>query len=151
MTYSQEITYTLHKLVFLMDKLGDQSLQKKVNLTFSQFRILMAVGYKENISQRDIADFWDMTQAAVSRQVEILIKKKLVSKKDNKENRREHMLNLTQQGEQLLVKATGVLDNTYQTIYSVIPQSEQGKMSQNLDKLLQAICNGKTHSFCDDT
>ena len=150
MTHSREITFTLHKLVFLMDKIGDQSLQKNVNITFSQFRILLAINHKENLSQRDIAEFWDMTQAAVSRQVEILIKKKLVTRKDNKDNRREHVLNLTVEGENLLTKASVALDTEYHSVYKVISEEEQSIMSRNLDKLLQTICNGKTHSFCSD-
>ncbi len=150
MINSLQITYTLHKLVFLMDKLADTTLRQEVKLTFSQFRILMAVGYKKDISQRDIADFWDLTQPAVSRQVELLMKKKLLSRRDNKENRREHLLNLTSAGEKILSQASQILNDTYSSIYKIIPKEEHGVILRNLDTLLQSMCSGKYHSFCKE-
>ena len=151
MTLSRGITYTLHKLGFLMDKIGDTTLQKHFQMTFSQFKILIAINHKKDASQRDIADFWDMTEAAVSRQIEILMNKKLVARRENKENRREHLLNLTQSGLKSLDKATKLLDQEYGKIYSVIPLEEQKILVNNLDTLLQTICRGEPHSFCNDT
>ena len=136
---SHQITYNLHKSVFLLDKLADRILRERLKMTFSQFRVLMAIGRKD-VCQKDIADFWDMTEAAVSRQIEILAGKKLITKKENAKNRRARIVSLTSSGEKLLQRAFTLIDGEYEEIYKDINQKERKVLVESLDKLLCSMC-----------
>lgn len=138
--HSRRIIYSIHKLVFLTDKIGDNLLQNRLQLTFSQFRILMAVEKTDDVCQRDIARYWDMTEAAVSRQIAILITKKFIARKENKKNRREYILTLTKQGTSQLEKACRILDIHFEAIYGVVTQIERKVLLESFDKLLKQIC-----------
>ncbi len=141
--HSKSIAFTIHQVVFLLDKLADKTLQQKLNLTHSQFLILMALNYNPDVSQAKIAQYLELTEAAVSRQIEILIEKKMIAGQENKNNRRENILSLTKSGQDKLHEAFHVLDNKYQEIFKVIGKSDSKTFSQSLDKLLNALCSDK--------
>ena len=140
---SQNITYNLHKLVFLLDKIADKALHEKIDITVSQFRILMAIDH-DTVSQCDIAHYWDMTEAAVSRQIDMLVELKLVRRKEDKENRRKNALYLSENGREKLAQSSFTLDKTYNEIYKAIDINEQTILVEGLHKLLKAICTNKT-------
>ncbi len=142
MANTQDITYNLHKVVFLMDKLGDKVLQEHLNLSFSQFRIIMAIS-NNAVSQKDIADYWEMTEAAVSRQVEGLLNDTMIKRVENPVNRRENILSLTKKGETYLEKSFFVLDKAYESIYEHLDEREREVLVGGLHKLLKVICTNK--------
>ncbi len=142
MSTSRDITYNLHKVVFLMDKVADRVLEEHLKITFSQFRILMALD-SDAVSQKDIADYWDMTEAAVSRQIEILVSEKFVSREENEQNRRQNILKLTKKGEEYLQKAFKILDDTNAKVYETLDERERQVLVEGLHKLLKVICTNK--------
>lgn len=147
MVSSQDITYNLHKTVFLLDKLTDTVLQEELAITFSQFKIIMAIDHS-TVSQREIASYWDMTEAAVSRQVDLLVQKKLATRKENPENRREHVLELTKEGKKLYEKGLDVIRKNHNEIFAVLDEREKKVLSEGLHKLLKAMCDGKKDGGC---
>jgi len=137
---NRNFTYSIHKVVFLLDKLADRMLNKSLGLTLAQFRILLALHHQGEVSQKQIARFWEMTEAAVSRQTEILFKHKLVSRKENSENRREHILKLSNAGHALLTKALKIWDAESGRIYKSLDAGEIVTISKSLEKLLAVLC-----------
>ncbi len=137
---TQQITYSTKKLVFLLDKLAERVLQEKLDLTVSQFRMLMAINYKKGLSQKDIASFWEVSEAAVSRQLENLKDKGLIISEKNKNNRRENILKLTKKGHDHLEKASKLIDSKYEQIYKAISQKEKEVLVGSLEKLLAEAC-----------
>lgn len=149
MTHSRNLTYTLHKLSFLLDKLADRTLQDELDLSFSQLRILIAINRNSEVTQKKIACFWDMTQAAVSRQIELLIEKKLVAMHENVHNRRENHLSLTPSGEKILEDAHSLLDSKYEAIFKIVSPREREVFEDIVHRLLGELCeNGR--DFCCD-
>lgn len=139
----KQITIGLWKLVFLMDKTADQILQKRLGLKFSQLRMLMAIKrHAQNCpcSQKDIARFWQLTEGAVSRQIELLKKGGLVTTRENAENRRANMLTLTSKGEERLKRGIALLDAHYDKIYKVANPVEQKTLVKVLEKLIITAC-----------
>ncbi len=137
---NRQISYTIHKVVFLMDKIADQALQLKEEITLSQLRILIAIGKKKDLTQKDIADFWEMTEAAVSRQVENLHKGKLITIHKNEKNRREHILKLTQAGHDSVKRAFGIVEKAHERLYRELDMEEKKVFLSVLNKLLKTIC-----------
>lgn len=135
-TYSQQCLMRMNKLVFMMDKIIDQLLREKMSLRQSQILIMMAIKRKSDLPQKSIADFLGITQAAVSRQIELLEKSHLISRKENDKNRRANMLILTKQGEQKLKTAVKLVDSALSKHFE--PLKNTGLVEQ-LDKVLLSI------------
>lgn len=120
-----------------MDKRVDHALQEEVDLTLSQFLILMGLECQGHCAQQRIAEFLDVTQAAVSRQVELLREKKLIERLENPENRREHILELTAVGKEKLAHATTVIAQQSEKLLAVINAEERELLQSALKKLLE--------------
>lgn len=146
--FSDAIAYKIHKAVFVMDKVADSTLQNKLDITLSQFLILMAIEHHTNVSQIEIANFLELTQAAVSRQIEVLRNKKLITISQNEENRRENILHPTSLGQKLFREAGKILDETFENLYKVMNNSEKEQLEKSLDKLLFSVCGKKRSINC---
>lgn len=137
---SRDIIYSAHKAVFVMDKIANRTLQDNFNLTYSQFLVLVAINRNPDVSQRDIADFLDMTEAAVSRQIDIIVDKKYAQRYENKKNRREYILSLTESGKNNLQKAFKILDDKFEDVFKVIDEDEKKILASAFGKLLKVVC-----------
>jgi DNA-binding MarR family transcriptional regulator len=126
-----------------MDKIADKVLDSKLHISFSQFKVLMAIDSK-TVCQREIAEYWDSTEAAVSRQIEILVKENLISRKENVENRRQNLLVLTKKGKEILETGYKALDKSNEKMYTVLDERERTVLVEGLHKLLKVICTDKT-------
>ena len=137
---SREIGFRIHKLVFLIDKTTDKILNTQLKITHSQVIMMHAIKHRGEVSQRDIAKYWQMTDAAVSRQVEILTKKGFIKLWQNPKNRREHILSLTSEGQEYLEKSFKVLDKKFEELFHVLSHEERTRLIESLDKLLLKLC-----------
>lgn len=144
--FSDAIAYKVHKAVFVMDKVADSALRQKLNLTLSQFLILMTVNKSPNITQIQVADFLEQTQAAASRQIDVLKNKKLIEIMKNQDNRRENLLSSTPLGQKVFTEANEILHKTFDDLYKIMSEKEKDHLEKSLDKLLFTIC-GKRKTF----
>ncbi len=138
--FSQDIGYKIHKAVFVMDKIADSSLQQNLDLSLSQFLLLMAIVNKPNVSQIEIADFLEQSQAAVSRQIDVLKNKNIIGSKINEANRRENVLFPTAEGQRVFKEANKILDEKFNELYRVMNQKEKEDFENSLDKILFSVC-----------
>jgi len=138
--YDHSLDFKLHKVVFLLDRVMHRALQAELDLTFSQFLILMAVKRHGHVSQRHVASFLMLTDAAVSRQIELAFSAKLIEKAENPDNRRESILSLTSKGKLLLERARDTLKTISDTYFSSLTHSEHEVVDTALTKLLAALC-----------
>lgn len=144
--FSEAIAYKIHKAVFVIDKTADSTLQAKMDLTLSQFLILMHVVQNPGTTQIQIAGLLEVTQAAVSRQTEVLINKNLISMKKNEENKREHLLFPTTLGQSAFNRSHQILDEAFEELYAVMNEREKENLEKSLDKLLSSVC-GKRRTW----
>ncbi len=136
----------LHRFAFLLERRTDQALQEKLGLSFSQCMILRSLKLNPECSQHCIAKCRDLTQAAVSRQVDALKKKKLIVRKENEKNRREHMLSMTAKGVEVLEEALRIMQKTFDAAFKPVPAADASQLEHALDLLLSGMCDG-----CDGT
>jgi DNA-binding MarR family transcriptional regulator len=129
----------IHRLSFLLEKMADQALQHELDLSFSQCMILNSLSNNPKCSQQSIAKCRDLTQAAVSRQMETLQEKKLITREDNALNRREHVLKITQKGEAILKKGMAIMSEKFESALSVLTPEEMKQLQAQCEKVLDAI------------
>jgi DNA-binding MarR family transcriptional regulator len=140
MTFINDLNVKLHKSVFLLDKLADKTLKDAFGLSASQFRILLAIGSQTEISQKDIADYWEMTEAAVSRMIDPLSDKKLIIRSENRDNRSKNCLKLSKHGLDTLEKGIATVDEKYTELYASLTQTEKKALETGLNKILGKLC-----------
>ena len=114
-----------------LDRVSSIVLRKKMGFGVSQFRILYVLAFKPEISQKDIADFWDVTEASVSRQVSILEKQGLVS--------RSSKTMISSKGKKALTKALKYLNATFEKIFVGIPDADRRTVARLMENLIEKV------------
>ena len=75
----------------------------------TQLHLLFEIAHESNINQEMIAARCNINKGAVARSIRKLEEKGLVKREIDKNNRRQNRLSLTKDGEDILIKACGVL------------------------------------------
>ena len=132
---NQELGYYLHKTVFLLDKVAEQSLRKSVHIGLSQFLILLAADQQSDLalSQQEIADHLAINKAAISRHVDSLVNRELLIRKANTDNRQSNAILITDRGIQLLRKAQLAMRTT------MTPHYDAALIGGDANSLLNAL------------
>lgn len=139
--------YLLQKLSFVLAKQSDQVLQEQLGIGFSQFKILMVLGWNPSVRQRHIAEKLGQTEAAISRQIQLLKDDGLLTVKVNPENRREHITAPTAKGEKLCEKAMELLNNYHAPMFARLSDRQRERLHEYLSTMLEHVCQKENSSF----
>lgn len=82
-----------------------------------------------------IAELTGLTKGAISKLISQLLEKKLVSRKESKQDRRYQDIQLTPKGLYLIPKLAAVADQNDASCFAVLSKSEQKSLSKILMKL----------------
>lgn len=137
---AEVIGYKLHKLASAADRKVDQRIQDKYGVSQSQFLILFGAAGEWQPTQCAVARFLNLTQAAVSRQIDNLVERGLITRLENSENRREHLLTITASGQDVLTKVKTEVQAEYTDMLSDVSASELKVFEEVLSKLLGKVC-----------
>ena len=140
---NESLGYTLHQLVFILDRQSDEALHAHLNVGFSQFKILMAAKHKTGLKQNDIASYLGQTEASVSRQIKMLKQDGLLSVQTDPNNRRARSIVLTSKGAQLGRQCVEVLEHTNATVFGSLSFAEQKLTRELLERLIAKACSKK--------
>jgi DNA-binding MarR family transcriptional regulator len=120
-----------------LDRVSTGVLRKKMGFGVSQFRILYVLANKPEMTQKVIADFWDVTEASVSRQVGILARQGFVVKKSHASQGAA----ITVKGKKALDTAMKHISTSFEKIFSDVSDSERKKTAELLEKFIGKIRN----------
>lgn len=143
MTFPPENSYerflrAAHKAVYVFDRKADRLLAEAMGGTFSQFLVLMAIAQCSGPSQQKIAEFLDLTPAAVSRQIDTMVKAGIIVREQDPQSRRSHVVSLTPEGETQLRAMKTELINSFREA-SPVTTDELDAASETLEKLVTAM------------
>lgn len=148
--FSENLTFVLHALVLTMGKIADKELNFQLNLTFSQFLVLVILENHPNIKQKKIGEFLNVSEAAVSKSLKILTSKKLIEIKPSLENKATKSVSLNKIGLETFKKAWTLLNNltkeTTQGISSQDIATTQRVLSSMFQKTQTRIKNYKKYA-----
>lgn len=128
----------LHKVNFLFDRISDRKLQDTFSITLTQYHILISLQIGP-CSQSDIARYWGVSKPAVSRQVEELRTKELLTRETNPSNRREDIITATDVGQTLFMQATSLLEDMFNTLTQNMASKEKDSLEKSLEMLLATL------------
>ncbi len=138
-SFTRDFGTNVHKLACLMGRTAERALAHSVALSFSQFRMLMALSSRPDLTQKRIAKYHGITEAAVSRQIEILRAKKLITAVENAMNRRERKLALTAHGVALVQRAQRALERTFTPLFTGLSAEQKLRLNAFLQTLVKAL------------
>jgi DNA-binding MarR family transcriptional regulator len=148
MDYKDNLGYLLHHLGFVMDRQSDILLQERLDIGFSQFKILMALKWHASVQQRHIAEKLGQTEASVSRQIKLLKDAGYITVKQSPQNRREHITTLTTKGVTTVDKAMRALNEYHAPIFKSFTPSQQKALKDLLQTLHHEMCARDPSSNC---
>jgi DNA-binding MarR family transcriptional regulator len=131
--------FLIHEVVAFMDNQAQKILQTKLDISYFQFLILCMVDSNPAATQKDLSVMLKYTEAAVSKQVEILRKSGFLDIQVDKNNRRQHILSLTDLGTQIVQKAYKLLNDAGSVFFQTLEKAEQTVFNKSLSKLSKFI------------
>lgn len=143
--FSKGFMYSVHQVYTLVQKHLEQALLKENTISFSQFMILVGFACHRDISvsQASIANFSHLTEATVSRHISTLVSKGYLTKKENKENRRKHLISITKKGLTVFTQAEKIIDRELITIFKDIKDSDRKSIMKNFNNVLLQLLTKK--------
>ena len=109
------LTYDLHKLTALLDRVADGLLREHEAVSYSRFLALFAV-QETSGSQRDVARWLGLTEPSTSRMVAVLAEEGLLraTKTTGAGNRRR--LQLTEEGAAVVARCAALLESRFESL-----------------------------------
>jgi MarR family transcriptional regulator, organic hydroperoxide resistance regulator len=111
--------------------------QQENALTFRQQRLLMRVR-EGHSSMATLAAFGNLTVPTVSESIDGLVRKGLMTRTENPENRRSMLLGLTPLGEEACDAADAALDEVNRILLAEISNEQLSTLHEALDTIFEA-------------
>lgn len=140
--------YLLHHLAIVLDHQSDVLLQERLDISYSQFKILMALKWRSNVQQKQIAQKLGQTEASVSRQIKGLAEAGLLRITRSNNDRREHITVLTPKGEALVNKAMKALNDYHAPVFARLSFAQQLALQTMLETMHDASCSPDRPGGC---
>jgi DNA-binding MarR family transcriptional regulator len=104
------LAYTLHKLVFSMDRAADKVLKEEFGISYQRAYFLFTVWQLETASQQEIATALGYSAASVSTMVAELTKAGHIAIRSDPVHGRKRLVSLTAEGRKHVEKGNRLLD-----------------------------------------
>jgi DNA-binding MarR family transcriptional regulator len=148
MNHSDTLTYTLFHVASTLEHLLDQTLQEQLGIGIAQYRILLAFEKAASLSQRDIAEFLNQTEAGISRQIKLLCEKDLVRTQVPAHNRRQRVCYITPKGTKIFNAAQTLVAKTVDISFASVSDRQQKQLLDALAQVHTATCKADPLSAC---
>lgn len=142
-----ETIFKLKQFMFSFFHVVDKSFQEDLSIALPQFMVLIAINNNPKGTQAVLAEFRKITPAGISKQINILIKKKLITKKNNKDDKREHSIILTSKGKKMYEDGMKIFRKHQKNIFKDISKESVKKMNSTLDKMILKVNEGFIKSY----
>ncbi|MBW3569268.1 MarR family transcriptional regulator [Candidatus Parcubacteria bacterium] len=136
---SDDIGTLLHLASAGLDKHSDEVLRERLGIGLSQFRVLLSLLYEDGQNQSSIAYNLSQTEASISRQIRLLMGKKLVEARPNPHSRRDKLIFITGKGMMLGQSALSILNNYHSPLFQDITAHDQAALKHILRTVYRHI------------
>lgn len=131
------ITYRLHTLSKITDKVSQTAYETDAGIPFSEGRCLAAIGAFSPLSVNDLAQRANLNKGQASRAAQALVEQGLVRKETSAKDGRGVVLTLTAYGDRIWQRLMLVIERRNEDIVSCLNASEVQQLSQLLDRLVE--------------
>lgn len=137
-----EFLGSTHIFSEVVESIVQESLVKQAsggNLTYSQFKLLKLVAMSEMLSIGDVASFLSISNAAASKAVDRLVKKKMLQRSEFTKDRRAVHLSLTDTGKRVVGHYEALRARQLPKVFSEVSQQKLKTVADLLDTLSVAL------------
>lgn len=127
-----------HRVVFAIDREADRLLEKH-GRTFSQFLVMTGLATCPSGPQHHIAEFLNVTPAAVSRLIGSLVEEGLATRASDPDNRRANIVRLSAEGTQAYGRMKKVLIHGFREKIGSVSVPELERATRTLDSIVRAF------------
>lgn len=118
--FDESFIYNLKGLAANLDKIADKELMLHLNLTSSQFTVMSILDNSSKVKQNFISKKLNISEAAVSKQIKILVEKGFVTVSVNSEDKKSRVLEMTDVGESVFKEGWIVINRINKDLYKEI-------------------------------
>lgn len=115
---------------------------------FLPCHVLLELDEKEGLSLRDLQDVMEVDKAALSRAVDELVKEGQVTRRENREDRRNIVIELSAEGRKKVADIHRYCDKKYKKLFDMIPAAEQATVVCAVSYLARAFDEFSTETMC---
>ncbi len=117
--------------------------QAGLGITPAQARIVMKLHFQGPLSQQELATRIDVEPSTLVGTLDIMEREGLASREANPEDRRAHLVRLTEAGEALVPRLLGLIDLVEAEIEDVFPGRERAQLQESLERLIEKLSIGE--------
>lgn len=144
---NQFLPYRLNRLADQVSEQLAHLYESSYSLTIAQWRVLAWLNQCEVLTAKQIRDATRMDKARVSRAVQSLVERELISRSPDQQDQRAHHLRLTETGRTLLNQLLPEAQAWESSLLASLSPAERNALLQAMTKLEQAL----GHSGLSDT
>jgi len=139
-------TSTLHLLHRVHQCAGElfQSHIDGIDVTTTQYTVLVAAGEKDGLSQQDIINVTGIDRSTVSQVVQLLIRKGLMKRRRTRHDARAYAVSLTDSGRDVLKATEPIVGRIEDALVEALPASRAKLFIANLRTIVAAFEPTKT-------
>jgi DNA-binding MarR family transcriptional regulator len=142
---TNKIDYLLQHITSLLTRDSDQILLEQLGIGYSQYKILRVLHPGIPMKQRFIASTLGQTEASISRQIDLLIERNLITRHVDPHNKRVRLISVTPKGRKISEATSRVLERFHENHLSGLTKKQQTELIDLLDSLHNKMCQN-THS-----
>ena len=132
-------TFTLHRLVAVLDRHADAVLKRTLHVTYSQFLFLTRLAREDGIDGATLARRLDVSRAAVSKRLPWFQERSLVEVRSDPEHGRRRAIHLTDAGRRLASTAADRLEEELRAEAPACADVDLEALHDDLHKLLRVL------------
>ncbi|MGH7589344.1 MAG: MarR family winged helix-turn-helix transcriptional regulator [Gemmatimonadota bacterium] len=117
--------------------------QAGLGVTPAQARIVMKLHFQGPLSQQELATRIDIEPSTLVGTLDIMEREELASREADPEDRRAHLVRLTEAGEALVPRLLGLIDLVEAEIEDVFPGRERARLRESLERLIERLSMGE--------
>ncbi len=140
MDNSNKIDYILQHITSLLTRDSDQILLEQLGIGYSQYKIIRVLNDDAAVKQRFIANMLGQTEASISRQIDILISRDLITKRVDPDNKRIRLIAITPKGRKIAAATDQVLAKYHRTLLAGFTPKKRGDLIKLLEELHKKVC-----------
>jgi DNA-binding MarR family transcriptional regulator len=110
-----------------------------IDVTTTQYTVLVAAGEKDGLSQQDIINATGIDRSTVSQVVQLLIRKGLLKRRRTRHDARAYAVSLTELGHDLLKASEPIVGQIEEALVQALPASRAKGFVANLRAIVAAL------------
>lgn len=132
---------TLHLLHRVHQCAGElfQSHMSNMDVTTTQYTVLVAAAEKEGLSQQDIINATGIDRSTVSQVVQLLVRKGLVKRRRTRHDARAYAVSVTDAGREVLKVSEPIIERIEEALVDALPASRAKVFIANLRTIVAAF------------